>query len=516
MTAADAGFLSVPLIIAALLNLVLQAIQIGAYAARVAGVQTGRIGTSISLFNLFVTASRFANMFYAPLLGTLSDHTADALRLHRDSDALLRTFEWQMRTIVFAGTIGTALGALLLPTFIYLFVRGVGAFERRGSMPRALARLLDPRVLLDVARTVRLPSPRELMRFDIREVPPKLLIGNTIVTGIYAIGVVAAILASVLRPDVARTAISASGLVNGIATISFALIVDPTSAFIVDQAAKGERPVSHVKAMVVYLSATAVAGTLLAQFLLGPRRSSSAIWRISSTSPRGRPLISRVREDRSVKIVRFAIIVIGALTLAGCTGSIANAIAATRVHQGELAYENGHFAEAALAYKLALDLEPGDARGRTGLAAVQLRIAEQDYRQSQFDDAVLALGVAEHYDPESLRLAQLKTQIEDARANRQIVIANYPAYRETSAQLRKSYLQLKEMDQTVVNALHRFDYTYDSANLTDAIHDAYELNLESARLTARLTSFRNLVESGASERTHRPPTSSNGSLLPLP
>src|SRR5215472_5500067 len=137
MAIADGGFFSAPLVAAALLNVLLQAIQIGAYAARVAGVQTGRIGTSISLFNLFVTGSRFANMFYAPLLGTLSDHTADLLRQSQgDAGGLLRTFEWQMRAIVFAGTIGTALGALMLPTFMHLFVRVVGAFERRGSMPR--------------------------------------------------------------------------------------------------------------------------------------------------------------------------------------------------------------------------------------------------------------------------------------------------------------------------------------------------------------------------------------------
>ncbi|MGH7708571.1 MAG: lipid II flippase family protein [Vulcanimicrobiaceae bacterium] len=263
-------FWSVQFVLAALLNCTLQAIQIGAYAARVAGVQSGRVGTSISLFNLFVTASRFANMFYAPLLGTLSDHAAGMIRRHDQPQLVLQNFEWQTRGIVFAGTIGTIAGALLLPTFVHLFVRGVAAFERRGSIPRALGRLADPRVMTEVLRTVSFPKLATLLRFRLSDVPAKLLIGNVIVTGIYAIGVVAAIFASILRPDVARTAISASGLVNGIATISFALIVDPTSAFIVDQAAKGERPAEDVKAMVFYLSLTAIIGTLLAQLILYP------------------------------------------------------------------------------------------------------------------------------------------------------------------------------------------------------------------------------------------------------
>ncbi|HEV3156811.1 MAG TPA: DUF2837 family protein [Candidatus Baltobacteraceae bacterium] len=265
-----AAFLTGPLIFAALLNIVVLAVQIGAYAARIAGVQTGRIATSISLFNLFVTVSRLANLFYAPMLGTLSDHAALMIRRHHDASSVLSVFEWQMRAIVIAGTVGTIIGALLLPTFIHLFVRGVGAFERRGSMPRAIARLGDPRVVLQILRTLRFPSRLTIVRFNLADVPFKLLVGNTIVMGIYSIGVVAAILASVQQPEVARTAISASGLVNGIATISFTLIVDPTSALILDQAAKGERPVEHVKAMVFYLALTAIIGTLLAQLLLYP------------------------------------------------------------------------------------------------------------------------------------------------------------------------------------------------------------------------------------------------------
>src|ERR1700688_1000707 len=97
------------------LNAFLQCVQIGAYAARIAGVQTGRVGTSISLFNLFVTASRFANMFYAPILGTISDRTNDVLKVAGSlKPQEIELFAWKMRAIVFAGTVGTIVGALLL------------------------------------------------------------------------------------------------------------------------------------------------------------------------------------------------------------------------------------------------------------------------------------------------------------------------------------------------------------------------------------------------------------------
>ena len=264
------AFWSTQLILAVALNLVVQAIQIGAYAARLAGVQSGRIATSISLFNLFVLASRLANLAYAPMLGTISDRTARAVHDPALAAGAVHQFDLQIRLIVLAGTAGTILGALLLPTFLMLFMRGIAAFERLGSVPRAMLRVLDPRVMLDVLRSVRLPSLSHLTRFSPRRLPTELLVGNVVVTGIYAIGVVASVYASILRPEVARTAVLLSGVVNGIATISFSLVVDPTSAYITDQAVKHERPVIDVKSMVFFLSLTAIIGTLLSQLILYP------------------------------------------------------------------------------------------------------------------------------------------------------------------------------------------------------------------------------------------------------
>jgi hypothetical protein len=258
----SADFWSWQLLGAMALNLVVQCIQIGSYAARLAGVQSGRIATSISLFNLFVTASRLASLFYSPMLAAIADRAAKVHAVH--------DFEWQVRLIVFAGTIGTAFGGLLLPVFVMLFLRGIASFERTSSVPLILVRALSFRTVVAIGRSLRMPAPSLLGRFSIRHVPLNLLIFNTIVTGIYAIGVVAAVYASVLDPSSARTSVLLSGIINGIATISFTLIVDPTSAFITDQAVKGERSVEDVKSMVFFLALTAILGTLLSQLILIP------------------------------------------------------------------------------------------------------------------------------------------------------------------------------------------------------------------------------------------------------
>lgn len=278
------------LLVALAFNVVIQAIQIGAYAARLAGVRTGRIATSISLFNLFVTASRLAALVYTLMLGPLSDRAGNAVKTlisaHPplpDTGALIgqiqHTFEWQLRLIILAGTVGTILGSLMLPMFTYLYVRGVRSFERTKSLPHSLARLGNPRVLWDVLSHLRVPHYSEIFSFSTRNIPRRLLIFNVVVTGIYAIGVVAAYYASVLDVNVARTAIGISGIINGIGTIAFTFFVDPTSSIIVDEAVKGERPHEEVKAMVFYLSLTAIIGWLVSQALLWP-----AAWVISAVA----------------------------------------------------------------------------------------------------------------------------------------------------------------------------------------------------------------------------------------
>ena len=264
------------LIGAMVLNGVVQMTAVGAFAARIAGVTTKRIALSISLFTLFATASRFANLFYAPLLGTISDRTGNLVTaaIAAGSAALaapqVQQFELQLRLIVLVGTVGTLVGALLLPTFQYMFVRGINSYQRTDSVPASLFRLSDWRVVRDIIRHIRLPNPAGWGQYKLSSVPQKLLIANTVVQAVYAIGVVAAVYASVRDPAFARTATLLSGIVNGIGTIAFTLFVDPTAAGIVDSAVHGKRTIEDVRAMVFWLTVTMVLGTLISQLLLWP------------------------------------------------------------------------------------------------------------------------------------------------------------------------------------------------------------------------------------------------------
>jgi len=250
--------------IAALLYTFAQALQMGTGAARLAGVRAGRVATGLTLFNLFATFSRLLSLFYMPLIAALADRALD----RRDPGE----FESEVRVIIFAATLGALIGGLALPTAARLLQRGIHSFERRGSVLAAMAQLLVPRTAVSALGEMRAPR-FDFAAYSPRALPKAFLIWNVIVMGFWVTGPLSAYYAGVLLHSSMATAISLSGLITGVATVTLTLIVDPTAALITDQVAAGKRPIEDLKAMLVYLVVTTVAGTLLSQLLLDPAAS---------------------------------------------------------------------------------------------------------------------------------------------------------------------------------------------------------------------------------------------------
>ncbi|HEV7180552.1 MAG TPA: DUF2837 family protein, partial [Candidatus Baltobacteraceae bacterium] len=106
------------LIGAMVITFIVQGVTIGAYAARLAGVQTKRIATSISLFNLFTTVGRLATMFSVFFVAPLADAAGNAVNTYRDHSGLAsawqHAYDLQLRIIIAAGTLGMIVFALFL------------------------------------------------------------------------------------------------------------------------------------------------------------------------------------------------------------------------------------------------------------------------------------------------------------------------------------------------------------------------------------------------------------------
>ncbi|WP_245574333.1 lipid II flippase Amj family protein [Desulfovirgula thermocuniculi] len=250
------------------------------YAVRLSGVTTRRLATAYSLFQIISLVASTANLIQAPLLSSVVERTINT-GLHGSPMALVESPFYQqqlqqlckdIRLVIFSATAGTFLGVLATPAFNYIFTRVIFLFEEAGSIPRLIIFLSSPRLL---ARTLRKrPGYLKVLRSSLperpRNIPLAFLAANTLVIGIWTTGVLSALYAGALLPDYRSTASLLSGLVNGVATILSAMIVDPTAAMITDQALRGTRDQQDVRQMVYYLCLTRVLGTILAQALFLP------------------------------------------------------------------------------------------------------------------------------------------------------------------------------------------------------------------------------------------------------
>lgn len=205
-----------------------------------------------------------------------------------------------------------------------------------------------------------------------------------------------------------------------------------------------------------------------------------------------------------------------ALGTSGCASSVQRWIVDTRIHQGDSALANGSLHEAATAYRLALRISPNDPRARAGFSNVSGSIADADFRTGNYDDALATINSAQKYDPSNVRLQALRSQIDDARLKRAIVVSNYPTYRAAGAEIQLAFDALRVQDKLIAHSLHRFAYTYDTQDLTRAIQDSYDLQRALTRATNRLIIYRQLVQSGTPATDKSAAATISGSLLPLP
>lgn len=231
------------------------------YSVRLNSVKSGQVALSLSLFNIFALVSRTANTFQAPLIGSII-----GISIARGINPII-----DMRIVIFASTLGTLAGVILIPTFLKIFEKAVQRLEITGSAPSLVVEALQINNIKRIIKSATRPSKSMLNRLRYRGIPKRLLILNTLVTGIYTIGVLAASYSATLVTEEHRLAVVASsGVINGVASILLTLLIDPKSAVITDQSLRGKRPYTDVKALVILLIASKLVGTLLGQVFFLP------------------------------------------------------------------------------------------------------------------------------------------------------------------------------------------------------------------------------------------------------
>ena len=175
-----------------------------------------------------------------------------------------------MRLVLLAAAVGIGVGAALVPSLARLLERAVHSYALRRSLPRVVLHGLSIEVLPRAREELRRPQARTILWASRHRLPWRWILLTVLVTALYAVAGPAAQIASAIAPQGARTALTLPSFFTGVGTVLMVLLVDPLTAHVMDQALRGERPLSDVTAVVIWQIGGRLAGVLLAQLLLSP------------------------------------------------------------------------------------------------------------------------------------------------------------------------------------------------------------------------------------------------------
>lgn len=251
------------LLLISLFILIIHSIETLAYAVRLSGARVRLLASALSLFNVMVMVSRLANMMQQPFTGSLIDNAPN--------ENTLEFVENQYRIIIGSATFGTIIGILLLPTFIAIFSRAIiHLAEVRGSIPSLIKKGLTLEYIKRGVKHIHLPKWSYLQDIRLQDIPIKLFLINMIITAIYTIGVLSALYAALIVPERATTAVMASGLINGIATILLIIFIDPKVSILADDVINQKGSYLKLKSVSLMMITSRLLGTILAQLFFIP------------------------------------------------------------------------------------------------------------------------------------------------------------------------------------------------------------------------------------------------------
>ena len=254
----------------ALFTFIVHYIDTLSYSVRIAGVRTGHIALSRSLFNILFLGSRLSIVIQAPLL---TNYVEKAI-INNHNTALTANF----RFIIFAATFASLIGAVSIPTFHRLMARTINRFKETRSIPRLILSVLTIRKPANLTSAFKLPGIGAWRGiYNIEGVPFWLVVSNMLVVSLHTIGVLAAIYAGTLIPQYRATAITLSFIVNFLATLLYFIFIDPVVALMTDQTLSGKITQGRLRRVVSFLVAGKTAGTLLSQILFLPAAALIAL-----------------------------------------------------------------------------------------------------------------------------------------------------------------------------------------------------------------------------------------------
>lgn len=230
-----------------------------AYSLRLVVYRNQQYNLTASTYNMISLMAKTVIVFQMPLLGVLLD-----VRIGSGQSPMP-----DFRLILAWAAVGVGFAILVLPWFIPVFTRVVNLIAATGSYWGAAKSILGRGINATevLSRRSALPDKKD---WEALWSQRGVLLLHSMVTAVYAVGLLSAYYAAFLYPSHRLTLAGFSGVINGFATIVMTLILEPRIAMTTDRALKGEADYSHLKGMVMALTVSKLGGVLAAQALLVP------------------------------------------------------------------------------------------------------------------------------------------------------------------------------------------------------------------------------------------------------
>jgi hypothetical protein len=245
------------------LTFLIHLILTSAHAVQLTAVRTKRVTTSYALFNLVLLVSRTAVSLQSPLL-------AKWIERHMQQGVEVGTFEF--RLIILVSTLGTIVGAFLIPSFQRLLSKAVMKFSVKKSIPKLLYYGLKRSNLKQLIGQIGLPAPDnyKISSYVMKDFPYRVFFLNMFMNALITTGVLSSLYAGFIDPEVRATSSTLVAVVNGGATIILMIFIDPYLSLLTDEAVNDNFPEATFRKTVRLLVISRLIGTVLAQFLFIP------------------------------------------------------------------------------------------------------------------------------------------------------------------------------------------------------------------------------------------------------
>lgn len=234
-----------------------------AYCTRTAGVKTGKLAISGSIFNIFSLGSSAANTLQAPILAKTVD-----INIDRGTTGNLLT---NFRYILLSAALGNLCGAIFIPTFQRILCKAIDSFNIHRSIPKLMLHGFSKSGVVQFKSCVKIPSKqniKQLKRFD--GMPKKIIAANVIVVALSATASVSTLFAGALNPNLRSTCMSLSPVINALPTLLLAIFIDPNLSMMTDDVLLGKRTETDFNRCVMFMVSGRILGTIVSQIILVP------------------------------------------------------------------------------------------------------------------------------------------------------------------------------------------------------------------------------------------------------